>query len=89
MGLCSRYTILTSSNTACRADDFLQILCKTKSRLLSQPTILAGAEGLEPSTKVLETHVLPLHHTPKHFFSIARKAGIVNRFFTRFDVKAV
>ena len=50
---------------------------------------LAGAEGLEPSTKVLETHVLPLHHTPKHFFSIARKAGIVNRFFTRFDVKAV
>ena len=23
---------------------------------------LAGAEGLEPSTKVLETHVLPLHH---------------------------
>ena len=26
---------------------------------------LAGAEGLEPSTKVLETHVLPLHHAPK------------------------
>ena len=25
---------------------------------------LAGAEGLEPSTKVLETHVLPLHHAP-------------------------
>ncbi len=32
--------------------------------------LLAGAEGLEPSTKVLETHVLPLHHTPKHLFSI-------------------
>ena len=26
---------------------------------------LAGAEGFEPSTKVLETHVLPLHHAPK------------------------
>ena len=25
---------------------------------------LAGAEGFEPSTKVLETHVLPLHHAP-------------------------
>ena len=32
---------------------------------------LAGAEGLDPSTKVLETHVLPLHHTPKHLFSIS------------------
>ena len=27
--------------------------------------VVAGAEGLEPSTKVLETHVLPLHHAPK------------------------
>ena len=26
---------------------------------------MAGALGLEPRTKVLETHVLPLHHTPK------------------------
>ena len=34
---------------------------------------LAGAEGLEPSTKVLETHVLPLHHAPKHLHSISRK----------------
>ncbi len=25
---------------------------------------MAGAEGFEPSTKVLETHVLPLHHAP-------------------------
>ena len=24
----------------------------------------AGEEGFEPSTKVLETHVLPLHHSP-------------------------
>lgn len=28
---------------------------------------MAGAEGLEPSTKVLETHVLPLHHAPMRF----------------------
>ena len=32
------------------------------------PSILgifvAGEEGFEPSTKVLETHVLPLHHSP-------------------------
>ena len=41
---------------------------------------MAGAEGLEPSTKVLETHVLPLHHTPKHLFSIAWHAGFVNGF---------
>ena len=38
-----------------------------KNRLLLQPTFLAGAEGLEPSTKVLETHVLPLHHAPMRF----------------------
>ena len=32
---------------------------------------LAGAEGLEPSTKVLETHVLPLHHAPTntHYYT--------------------
>ena len=34
---------------------------------------LAGAEGLEPSTKVLETHVLPLHHAPKHFVYYTRE----------------
>ena len=28
---------------------------------------MAGAEGFEPSTKVLETHVLPLHHAPLSF----------------------
>ena len=31
---------------------------------LSGRALMAGAEGLEPSTKVLETHVLPLHHAP-------------------------
>ena len=29
-----------------------------------------GQKDSNPSTKVLETHVLPLHHTPKHLFSI-------------------
>ena len=43
-------------------------------------SLLAGAEGLEPSTKVLETHVLPLHHTPKHLFSITRPYTFVNMF---------
>ena len=49
----------------------------------------AGAEGLEPSTKVLGTHVLPLHHTPesKDLRSIAFHSYYVNTlyflFFTR------
>ena len=41
--------------------------CKTKmcNPIAADCTkFLAGAEGLEPSTKVLETHVLPLHHAP-------------------------
>ena len=32
---------------------------------------MAGAEGFEPSTKVLETHVLPLHHAPIAFATVA------------------
>ena len=44
-----------------------------------QPT-LAGAEGFEPSTKVLETHVLPLHHAPtERFESIHDLSRFVNR----------
>ena len=35
---------------------------------------MAGEEGFEPSTKVLETHVLPLHHSP-----IARQHGYYTR----------
>ena len=58
----ARYSLPSYSRPSARS--------KEKNRLLSQPTFLAGAEGLEPSTKVLETHVLPLHHTPKHLFSI-------------------
>lgn len=46
--------------------------------------VMAGAEGLEPSTKVLETHVLPLHHTPKHLLSIACAYAFVNVFFQTF-----
>ena len=40
---------------------------KEKHQPLYQKLVLnmAGAEGFEPSTKVLETHVLPLHHAPK------------------------
>ena len=34
---------------------------------------MAGAEGFEPSTKVLETHVLPLHHAP----SLSRTRHII------------
>ena len=39
---------------------------KRKNQSLSKLVLMAGAEGLEPSTKVLETHVLPLHHAPMH-----------------------
>ncbi len=70
MGLYSRYTILTSSNTAYRAARFPANL-QNKVGLLFATDCLGRAEGLEPSTKVLETHVLPLHHTPKHLLSIA------------------
>ena len=30
-------------------------------------SVLAGAEGIEPSSKVLETSVLPLNHAPRAF----------------------
>ena len=42
---------------------------------------MAGAEGLEPSTKVLETHVLPLHHAPmfsRTKFIIQETSAFVN-----------
>ena len=35
-----------------------------QKKLIFNQLFLAGAEGFEPSTKVLETHVLPLHHAP-------------------------
>ena len=43
--------------------DFLTI--KNGSNPVFEPNILAGVEGLEPSRTVLETGMLPLHHTPK------------------------
>ena len=58
----------------------ISLHAKSPARLKPSRT-LAGAEGLEPSTKVLETHVLPLHHTPKHLFSITWARGFVNRFY--------
>ena len=37
---------------------------KNGSNPVFKPNILAGVEGLEPSRTVLETGMLPLHHTP-------------------------
>ena len=37
---------------------------KNGSNPVFEPNILAGVEGLEPSRTVLETGMLPLHHTP-------------------------
>ena len=44
----------------------IMFLCQKIKKSLSflEKAPLAGAEGFEPSTKVLETHVLPLHHAP-------------------------
>ena len=53
---------------------------KKKNQFLSKLVLLAGALGLEPRTKVLETHVLPLHHAPKHLHSIAWRLPFVNAF---------
>ena len=50
---------------------------------------MAGAEGLEPSTKVLETHVLPLHHAPQHFFHYTRVFHFVNQKFYKKDRRTV
>ena len=59
----------------------LLLLDDNKKRAISLSKLLfflAGAEGLEPSTKVLETHVLPLHHTPTlialNYYSIVPEA---------------
>src|SRR5574344_1954049 len=47
----------------------IEIDCCDESLLMevksSQITNLAGAEGIEPSSKVLETSVLPLNHAPR------------------------
>ena len=42
--------------------------------------ILAGVEGLEPSRTVLETGMLPLHHTPMLFsFKVVGHQGLEPR----------
>ena len=41
---------------------------------------LAGAEGFEPSTKVLETHVLPLHQAPTATFRNVTQLGVNVKF---------
>lgn len=33
-------------------------------RLIQAKNFLAGAVGIEPTTGVLETHVIPFHHAP-------------------------
>ena len=50
---------------------------------------MAGALGLEPRTKVLETHVLPLHHTPmspRDFLIISRIRCIVKHIFAFYEI---
>ena len=52
--------------------------------------ILAGVEGLEPSRTVLETGMLPLHHTPKerHIkFLFCSICNIGTRFWRSCQVK--
>ena len=69
--------------TAMDSTKCILLLCQRNRKrafLFQKSSLLAGAEGLEPSTKVLETHVLPLHHTPKHLFSITRPYTFVNMF---------
>ena len=46
---------------------------------------MAGAEGLEPSTKVLETHVLPLHHAPTQRLYYTRDSAFCQPFIFRAD----
>ena len=61
----------------------LLLLDDNKKRAISLSKLLfflAGAVGFEPTTKVLETHVLPLHHAPKHLHSIAWRLPFVNAF---------
>gem|GEM_PF-4552855 len=42
-------------------------------------TSLAGEEGIEPSTTVLETDVIPLHHSPVHRLYVSEATPSNNR----------
>ena len=62
-------------------------LCENLQKEMAQTQclshfILAGVEGLEPSRTVLETGMLPLHHTPKggHRFYADDAWPIVHKF---------
>ena len=57
-------------------------MTQKKNQSLTKLVLLAGAEGLEPSTKVLETHVLPLHHAPTFF-----RTKIIIPYFPKFTSK--
>lgn len=48
-------------------DKAFQRMKKTLTLVSRLAFYYGRAEGLEPSTKVLETHVLPLHHAPMRF----------------------
>ena len=52
------------------------LLMEVKS---SQITNLAGAEGIEPSSKVLETSVLPLNHAPRRVVHYKPRAILLTR----------
>ena len=83
MGLCSRYTILTSSNTACRAGDFLQILCKTKSRLLRNRLSWQGQKDSNPQQRFWRPtcyhYTMPLCCIQRTMIIIHAAASFVNR----------
>ena len=59
---------------------------RTETLYQSFSPFMAGEEGFEPSTKVLETHVLPLHHSPiahATWIIIGHLRRFVNRFFAK------
>ena len=49
---------------------------------------MAGVEGIEPSSAVLETDVLPLNYTPisKRVVIIQERTAVVKLFFAVFEV---
>ena len=57
-----KFAIDAQKSEDCRS---LILTIKNGSNPVFEPNILAGVEGLEPSRTVLETGMLPLHHTPK------------------------
>jgi hypothetical protein len=63
--------------------EVIEIDCCDESLLMevksSQITNLAGAEGIEPSSKVLETSVLPLNHAPRRVVHYSPRAILLTR----------